>query len=235
MRCLHLQKYPMQVIAHRGAKGYVPENTIASFEKALDIGAHGVELDVRLSSDGEIMVFHDDHTDRLTGVPGTVKNMTYDDLRKLKVDLHHQIPTLEEVLDFVNKKMLVNIELKVEAAARAVTDLIEQCVSEKGWDYAHFLVSSFNWAALQEIRNSNPKIPLGVLTETDLDLALGFAKSINAETIHPYFHLLDAENVEKIKAENVLLYAWTVNMPEDISRIKALKVDGIITDYPDRV
>lgn len=225
----------MQVIAHRGAKGYVPENTIASFEKALDMGAHGIELDVRLSSDGQIMVFHDDHTDRLTGVPGTVKNMTFADLRKLKVDLHHQIPTLEEVLDFLNNKILVNIELKVEAAARAVTDLIEKCVSEKGWDYAHFLVSSFDWTALQEIRNWNPRIPLGVLTETDLELALGFARSINAETIHAYFHLLDAENVEKIKAANLLLYAWTVNMPEDISRIKALKVNGIITDYTDRV
>ncbi|NUY80689.1 glycerophosphodiester phosphodiesterase [Flavobacterium sp. MAH-1] len=223
----------MQIIAHRGAKGYVSENTIAAFRKALEMGADGIELDVHLSSDGQIMVFHDEHTDRLTGVSGTVKDMACDDLQKLKVDLHHEIPTLAKVLDFVDKRCLVNIELKVEAAARPVTQLIEKYVSE-GWNYDHFLVSSFDWTALQEIRNRNPKIPLGVLTETDLDLAIGFAKSINAETLHPYFHLLDEASVKKIKAENLRLYVWTVNEPEDISRIENFGIDGIITDFPDR-
>lgn len=225
----------MQVIAHRGAKGYVSENTIAAFAKALAMGAHGIELDVHLSADGEIIVFHDARTDRLTGFAGSVNEMPLSGLRQLKVDQLHGIPTLAEVLDHIDKKCLVNIELKVGAAEKPVTKLIEKYVAEKSWPYELFLVSSFDWAALREIRNSNPKIPLGVLTETDLDLALGFAKSINAETIHAHFHLLNAENVGKIKAENLLLYAWTVNMPKDISRVKALKVDGIITDYTDRV
>ncbi|RZJ66740.1 MAG: glycerophosphodiester phosphodiesterase [Flavobacterium sp.] len=225
----------MYVIAHRGAKGHVSENTIAAFQKALEMNAHGIELDVHLSSDGEIIVFHDGHTDRLTGVSGSVIDMTLAEIRQLKVDLHHQIPTLAEVFDLIDKKILINIELKVEAAAKPVTELIEKYVSEKNWNYDSFLVSSFDWTALREIRNWNAKIPLGVLTETDLDLAIGFAKSIKAETIHPYFHLLNPENVEKTKAENLLLYAWTVNMPEDISRIRSLGVDGLITDYPDRI
>lgn len=223
----------MQIIAHRGAKGYVSENTIAAFQKALEMGADGIELDVHLSRDGQIVVFHDEHTDRLTGVTGTIKDLSFDEIRALRVDLHHKIPNLEEVLDFVDKRILVNIELKVEAAARPVTRLIEKYVSQ-GWKYDHFLVSSFDWTALREIRNWNPEIPLGVLTETDLDLAIGFAKSIHAETFHPYFHLLDEASAKKIKDENLRLYAWTVNEPEDISRIESFGIDGIITDFPDR-
>lgn len=225
----------MHVIAHRGAKGYVSENTIPAFERALEMGVHGVELDVHLSSDGEIMVFHDAHTDRLTGVPGTVKDLSLAQLRRLKVDLHHTVPTLAEVLEAIDRKCLVNIELKAGAAAKPVADLLARYVAEKSWPYELFLVSSFDWPALQQLRNINAEIPLGVLTETDLDLAIGFAKSIRAETLHPYFHLLNEETVAKINAENLPIYAWTVNMPEDIARIKSLDVSGIITDYPDRV
>ncbi|RZJ71579.1 glycerophosphodiester phosphodiesterase family protein [Flavobacterium sp.] len=224
----------MQVIAHRGAKGYVSENTIAAFQKALEMGADGIELDVFLSSDNEIIVFHDEHLDRLTGVSGKIEDLTLDEIRKLKVDLQHQIPTLAEVFDFVDKRCLINVEIKAEAATFPVCDLIENYVSDKNWNYEHFLVSSFDWKALQEIRNRNPKIPLGVLTETDLDLAIGFAKSVKAETFHPYFHLVDEASIAKIKAENLKLYVWTVNEPEDIKRIENLNIDGIITDFPDR-
>jgi len=225
----------MHVIAHRGAKGYVAENTIDAFQKALDLGAHGIELDVHLSSDGEIIVFHDEHTQKLTGVSGTIAAMSLADIRKLKVAHHHEIPTLDDVLQFVDKRMLVNIELKIEAAARPVTDLIEHYISRYKWTYEHFLVSSFNWPALKEIRDWNPAIPLGVLTETDLDLAIGFGKSIQAETLHPYFHLLDPDSVKKINNEKMRIYAWTVNMPEDVKRIKGLGIDGIITDFPDQI
>ncbi|MBD3583107.1 glycerophosphodiester phosphodiesterase [Flavobacterium selenitireducens] len=225
----------MQVIAHRGAKGHVPENTIAAFEKALELGVDGIELDVFLSSDGEIVVFHDEHTERLTGVSGRIAEMQLADIRKLRVDKVHGVPTLEEVLRFVDGRAMVNIELKVATAARPVTELVERFASDYRWDYDRFLISSFDWAALKEIRSWNPGIPLGVLTETDLDLAIGFARSIAAETFHPYFHLLDENSVKKIKNENMRLYAWTVNMPEDISRIKSLGVDGIITDFPDRI
>lgn len=223
----------MQVIAHRGAKGYVSENTIAAFQKALEMGADGIELDVFASADGHIIVFHDEHTDRLCGVTASIKDLPLDEIRKLKVDLHHQIPTLAEVFDFVDKRCLINVEIKAEAATQTVCELIETYVLD-GWDYEHFLVSSFDWPSLQFIRNNFPKIPLGVLTETDLDLAIGFAKSIRAETFHPYFHLLDETSVAKIKAENLKLYVWTVNEPEDIARIESLGIDGIITDFPDR-
>lgn len=225
----------MQVIAHRGAKGYVSENTLAAFEKALDMNVSGIELDVFLSADGEIIVFHDEHLNRLCGVEGSVSEFTLPELRTLKVDRLYPIPTLAEVFDLVDQKCLINIEIKTESAAKPVTELVEKYATEKSWDYTSFLISSFDWTTLRQIRNWNANIPLGILTETDLDLAIGFAKSIQAEAIHPYYHLLDTEAVRKIKAENLLLNTWTVNVPEDISRIKSLGVDGIITDYPDRI
>lgn len=224
----------MQVIAHRGAKGYASENTIAAFGKALELGADGIEIDVHVSADGHPIVFHDEHTQRLTGIAGAIKDLSLGRIGQLRVDRVHAIPTLEQTLDFIDARCLVNIELKMYEAAEPVMHCIEKYISGGKWDYGRFLVSSFDWTALQHIRSHNPQIQLGVLTETDLDLAIGFARSINAETLHPYFHLLDELQSAKIKEANMRIYAWTVNMPEDISRIKRLRVDGIITDYPDR-
>jgi glycerophosphoryl diester phosphodiesterase len=225
----------MLTIAHRGAKAYCPENTLAAFQKAITMNADGIELDVHLSSDGEIMVLHDETIDRLTGGSGFVKDMTLQQLKNFRISGTEEIPTLSEVLDLVNKKCLVNIELKVEAAFGPVTKLIEKYVGEKGWNYKQFLVSSFNWNALQEIRDQNPKIPLGVLAATDLELALSFSEFIKAETLHPHFHLLTIENVIKIQSKGIQVFSWTINEPEDIQKIKSYNVNGIITDFPDRI
>jgi glycerophosphoryl diester phosphodiesterase len=96
-------------------------------------------------------------------------------------------------------------------------------------------VSSFDWNALQQVRELDPNIPLGVLTYTDLDLAIGFAQHIQAETIHPHFHLLTAENIKSMQQQGFKVMTWTVNESEDIAKVKSLKPDGIITDYPDRI
>lgn len=225
----------MITIAHRGAKGYEPENTLSAFQKALDLRASGIEFDVHLSIDGEIIVFHDETIDRMTDGKGAVKDLSLSELKRFRIDGNHEIPTLSEVLDLVDRKCLVNIELKVEMAAEKVTTLIERYVLEHNWAYTDFLVSSFDWKALQEIRKWNPKIPLGVLTETNLELAIAFAEFIKSETIHPYFHLLTKENVAQMQAKGLKVFPWTINEPEDLQRIKSLNVNGIISDFPDRI
>ena len=101
--------------------------------------------------------------------------------------------------------------------------------------YDHFIVSSFDWNALQQVRFLNDKIQIGVLTETDLDLALAFAKFIQAKSIHPHFHLLDKENVPKTQQKGVQVFPWTINETEDIEKIKSFNVNGIITDFPNRI
>ncbi|PWA06963.1 glycerophosphodiester phosphodiesterase [Flavobacterium psychrotolerans] len=222
-------------IGHRGAKGYAPENTLLSFQKAIDMAVDGIELDVHLSSDGEIIVIHDDTIDRTTNGKGIVNKLSLSELRKFKIEKEQTIPTLTEVFNLVNQQCFINIELKGNGTAKPVVALIERYVLNKNWDYRRFLISSFDWNALQEVRLLNSKIPVGVLTQTNLDLALAFAKFIKAETIHPYFHLLTKENTKQMHDEGISIFSWTINEMEDIQKIKSFNVNGIISDFPDRV
>ena len=225
----------MLKIGHRGANGYEPENTLISFQKALEMQVDGIELDVHLSADGELIVIHDETIDRTTNGSGPVNKLSSRELKQFRINDYYEIPFLSQVFDLVDKNCFINIELKSYETADKVVELIEQYVAEKNWSYDHFLVSSFDWNALQQVRFLNEDIQIGVLTETDLDLALAFAKFIKAKSIHPNFHLLNKENVSKIQQKGLQVFPWTVNELEDIEKIKAYKVNGIITDFPDRI
>ncbi len=225
----------MLKIGHRGAKGHEPENTLISFQKALDMQVDGIELDVHLSADGELIVIHDETIDRTTNGIGLVNTLSLRQLKKCRINNHHEIPLLSEVFDLVNKNCFINIELKSYETAEKVVELIEDYVSEKNWKYEQFLISSFDWNALQQVRFLNERIQIGVLTETDLDLALAFAKFIQAKSIHPHFHMLSEENVSKIQSKGLQVFPWTVNEREDVEKIKSYKVNGIITDFPNRI
>jgi glycerophosphoryl diester phosphodiesterase len=225
----------MLKIGHRGAKGYAPENTLLSFQKAIEMGVDGIELDVHLSADGEIMVIHDATIDRTTNGQGIVNSLSLRELKSFRIEKEHEIPTLIEVLNLVNKRCIINIELKGKGTAIPVVALIEKYVLEKNWQYPHFLISSFDWVSLLDIHLAKPVIPLGVLTEYDVDLAFAFAKYIQAQSIHSYFHLLSKEKTAKMQEEGLQVIAWTVNEEEDIQKIKSFHINGIITDYPDRI
>jgi glycerophosphoryl diester phosphodiesterase len=216
-------------VGHRGAKGYVAENTLASFKKALELGVDGIELDVHLSFDGKVVVIHDETIDRTTTGSGVVNQMTLTELKQFN------IPTLEEVLELINHNFLINIELKSYETVEKIIEIIENYISEKNWKYENFLVSSFDWNALQQLRFLNEKIQIGVLTEDDLETAFAFAKFIKATTINPYFKLLNEEYVAKIHEKGIKIFVWTVNEIADIEKMKSLKIDGIISDFPDRI
>lgn len=215
----------MLKIGHRGAKGYVAENTLASFQKALDLGVDMIELDVFRSKDHIPVIIHDNTIDRTTTGIGLVSDFTVSELQK------YGIPTLEDVFKLVNNQCDVNIEIKEFEAVKSVLDLIDSSTFPKD----KILISSFDWNALQEVRFHDEQIRIGVLTETNLELAVAFAKFIKAYSIHPFYHLLRAENVSQLQAKNFKVYPWTVNEPEDIIFVKSLNVDGIITDFPDRI
>lgn len=216
-------------IGHRGAKGHTAENTLASFQKAIDMGVDGIELDVHLSSDGKVVVIHDDTIDRTTSHKGLVTDFSAVELEILG------IPPLESVFDLTDKKCFINVELKTYETAAKVAEIIEFYVAEKGWDYGQIIVSSFDWNALQQVHLLNENILIGVLTSTDLKLAMAFARFMKAYSIHPYYHLLTAENVQQLQSKNFKVYPWTINEPEDIIFVKSLQVDGIITDFPERI
>ena len=225
----------MLKIGHRGAKGYEPENTLVSFQKALGMQVDGIELDVHLSADGELIVIHDETIDRTTNGKGFVNALSLRELNAFRINGTHKIPTLKEVFDLVNQNCFINIEIKSYEATDKVVSLIEKYVSKKDWKYDRFLVSSFDWNSLQQVAFLNDKIPIGVLTETDLDLALAFAKFIQAKSIHPHFHLLTKENTAQMQEKGLQVFPWTINEVEDIQKIKTFNVNGIITDFPNRI
>ena len=219
----------MLKIGHRGAKGYKPENTLASFAKAIELNVDAIELDVHLSSDGEIMVIHDETLNRTTTKTGFVSDYSASELKKLG------IPTLEEVILLVNKRCVINIEIKEATATPKVLQLIEKSVNEQHWKYNQFQISSFNWEALSMVSKINSKIAIGVLAEASIEKALAFAIQIKAHSINPYIKLLNSENVNLIHSNGFKIYTWTVNTPEDLIFVKSLNVNGIISDFPDRI
>jgi glycerophosphoryl diester phosphodiesterase len=219
----------MLKIGHRGAKGYEAENTLISFEKAIDLNADGIELDVHLSSDGEIMVIHDETIDRTTNGKGFVKNFTSSQLKEFG------IPTLIEVLELAKQNCFINIELKGIGTTKPVVDLISHYILEKTWNYTDLLISSFDWKMLEEVQLLNPKIRIGVLTEESVSAALAFAKKIKAFSIHPDYRLLTKDNVALMQENGFEVYPWTVNSIEDIQKIKAFNINGIISDFLDRI
>ncbi|MGK0254372.1 MAG: glycerophosphoryl diester phosphodiesterase [Mariniflexile sp.] len=221
-------------IGHRGAKGHLAENTLESIKKALNLGADGIEIDVHRCASGELVVFHDFTLDRMTNVSGEVSKHTLKQIRQAEVKGHCQIPTLSEVLTFVNNKCLINIELKGHDTAKEASRLIQFFVEKKGWDYKNIIVSSFQKNLLETVYMINDKIPLGVLTDSNLDAAVNFAKSIHAVSIHPDYTLLTQEIVDNLK-EDFKVFTYTVNNLKPIKRIKSYGVDGIISDFPDRL
>lgn len=225
----------MLKIAHRGAKAYEPENTLQAFQKALDLNSDGIELDVHLSADGHVIVIHDETIDRTTDGKGLVNDFTLAELKSFLIEEKYQIPTLNEVFDLVDKKCFINIELKGLGTAPKVVELIEKYISEKGWKYEHFIISSFDWNMLEETSTLNSNIPIGVLTEEDINTALAFAEKIKAKAINPDFNLLNEENVRQIQEKGFLVLPWTVNSEEDIQKVKSYKVNGIISDNPDKI
>lgn len=215
----------MLIIGHRGAKGHAAENTLASFQKAIALGVDMIELDVQLSLDKVPMVIHDETIDRTTSSVGLVTDYSAKELQKLG------IPTLRDVFEQVDNRCEINVEIKTFSATQAVLDLIDKNIFDK----TKILISSFDWNALQEVRFHDEEIRIGVLTETDLDLALAFAKFIKAYSIHPYYHMLTAEKTQKVKEKGFKIFPWTINEPEDITFVTSLNVDGIITDFPERI
>ena len=225
----------MQNIGHRGAKGYTPENTLISFQKALELNADGVELDVHACKSGELIVIHDFTVDRTTNGTGAVADFTLQELKKLRIEGKHEIPTLDEVLVLFAKSHFINIELKGSHTAELVCDCIDKNVKDNGFEYSNFIVSSFQRDELETVTRYNSKIHIGVLTQASVEQALEWASEFNAKAIHPHFSLLTAENVALAHQKKYKVYTWTVNEISDIQRVKKLGVDAIITDFPDRI
>lgn len=218
----------MLKIGHRGAKGHAPENTMASFLKAFALQADGIELDVHSTADSAVVVLHDATVDRtFPNATGSVNSFTLQQCQSLGM------PSLAEVLTIIPPDKICNIEIKDAKATNAVISLLEDYIENHNREYASIIISSFDWTILKQIHDIQPQFLLGVLTEDSIEEAVRFATSIQAYSIHPYYKLLTSTRVSLIKENGFKIHTWTVNLSEDITFVKNLGVDAIISDYPD--
>ncbi len=224
----------MLKIGHRGASGYAPENTLKSFQLAIDMGVDGIELDIQRCASGELVVFHDDTLQRLTGAPGYIEETTLANLRKLRVKGAEPIPTLEETLRFIDQRVTLFIEIKSEEAGSIAGAFMESFVAS-GLRYADFYLISFNHVILKRIRAVHPRIKTGAIIVSLPASLAAFGQECGATSINPAIAYITPELVEDARQRKLEIFAWTCNSARDIARAKALGVDGIMGDYPDRL
>ena len=232
--CTSSLKNPI-VIGHRGAKGHAAENTLPSIRQALDLGVDAIEVDVFRCATGELVVFHDKTLEKLTNATGAIEELPLDSIQKITVLGQAPIPTLAEVLDEINGSVVLNIELKGSQTALPTHALLQRYFEQQTLTPNDILISSFDWEELKIFFQNNTNVPIAVLTEDDPLDALPIAQQLKAVAINPDFRTLNKSNVKKIQAAGYKIYPWTVNAPADIEKLKSLGVDGIITDYPERV
>ncbi len=224
---------PLLCIGHRGAGGHAPENTLASIRKALELGAHCVEIDVHMV-DGELVVIHDERLERRTNGSGSIHDYKFADLRTLDAGEREKIPTLWEIFQTLNHRAGVNIELKGVGTAEPVARLITDKLS-RGWNQDHILVSSFNQAELTRFQELKPDIKTGCLVASAPALQKIKTALSTYFSLHVSAELASSELIAYAHARGKRLYVFTVNAPTEILRLQAMGVDGLFTDYPDRV
>lgn len=218
-------------IGHRGACGHEPENTLRSVRRALELGADGIEVDVR-AVDGELVVIHDATLNRTTNGRGYIARRSFIELRRLDAGRGERIPTLREVFDTVARRAFINVELKGRRTEGMVCALIEEFVGASGWSYDDFLVSSFHRRELAQI--TNPRIRIGLLLTRPSPLYYFTARRLRAWSLNVALRYANRAFVEDAHRRGLKVFVYTVNTPADISRMRAMGVDGIFTDYPER-
>ena len=246
-------KFPVKVIAHRGASGYAPENTLASFQKAIELKANYVELDVHLSKDGEVVVIHDATLDRTTSGTGKVNEYSLAELKMLNASKlngenyrDEKIPTLDEALKLTKGNAILLIEIKADADSKPYPDIekkvleIIQANKAEDWceiqSFYDFSVNS--WLELNTAIHVH-KLLVGRLQPLYIDHKIRFGRVFKKydtpQGINPYRAFAKRKMIKKIHRQNHIAYVWTVNDEKDIRKILKRNPDGIITNYPDRV
>ncbi|MCY8173939.1 glycerophosphodiester phosphodiesterase [Bacillus inaquosorum] len=231
-----------KIFAHRGASGQFPENTMLAFEKGIEAGADGIELDVQLTKDGRIVVIHDERLDRTTSLKGFVKDTAYDVIKTANAAANHnqmdndiKVPLLEDVLSWAEKKnFLINIELKnsvirYEGMEEKVLKAVKRFNIEE-----RIILSTFNHESLALCARLASHIERAALTSDVLYQADRYITSIPASGYHPKLNSpATADKVlKKMRNSSIKVRPYTVNRPEDMKRLFEAGADGIFTDFP---
>lgn len=226
-----------QIFAHRGYAAAFSENTMTAFREAEKAGADGIELDVQMTKDGEIVVIHDENVNRTTDGKGFVKDFSYKDIRQLNANImgaeKEPIPSLKEVLEWLqSNNLLCNIELKngyfpYEGMEEKVIELIRKYRLEK-----RIIFSSFNHYSIVYCYRLAPEIEIAPLYSGRIFMPWIYARSIHAQAIHPNFKALSNDIIRKSIESGIAVRPYTINKEVDMKHLFALNCSAIITDDP---
>jgi glycerophosphoryl diester phosphodiesterase len=230
-------------IGHRGASHVAPENTLASFEAARETGADGVELDVRLSADGEVVVIHDDTVDRTTTGHGQVRDLRWGGIKGLDAGswfgpefAGERIPALREVIEWARDDMLLDIELKgVSVRSNGLEQKVIELIREHQLQ-ARVILSSFNPFVLRRAKQMAPELEAGLLYSSELPIFLRRAwlrPFSQADALHPYYLMVSDSYLGWARRKGYRVNVWTADRAEDMAWLIARRVDMIITNRPD--
>jgi glycerophosphoryl diester phosphodiesterase len=233
--------YPVLLIAHRGASGHAPENTLAAFKKAVVLGTNFIETDLQLTRDARLVAIHDDTVDRTTNGKGAVHDMTLAELRRLDAGswfgsefAGERIPTLDEITAFAKKHDVVfYLEMKPGASWGGEHALIGG-LRESG-EIARTVVISFDSGILAGVRKIEPTLMTGLLYDGQIEEPLDCAVQVGARQLAVRGDLVTPQMISEAKKRDLQVVCWTVNYAAHMRVLMSAGVDGIMSDYPDRL
>ncbi len=228
------------IFAHRGASRYRPENTLAAYEYAYELGADGIEIDVQLSRDNVPVLYHDWSFDRITGHQDLVTEMNSSDIKKLDAGSAfsddfkgEQVPFLDEALSIIPEGKLVNIEIKKTAFEdRPLEEIVLETVSKHRLD-DRVIISSFNHYSLKKVMDINPDVKRALLFNSMPVEVVSYAEKFECYSFHPAFVYVNREDVLSLKKSGIKVYPWVVDIPFYAEKLISMGVDGLITNIPD--
>ncbi|GAB4376554.1 MAG: glycerophosphodiester phosphodiesterase [Calditrichia bacterium] len=227
-------KFPI-VFAHRGANSFAPENSLAAFQKALDLGCDGIELDLRYTADGQVVVFHDRNTFRLTGERYSIHRSSYDKIKNLRLLSQHypfeRIPLLQEVLELIGKNALINIDVKKESLTRnGFEEKILTILRDMGLE-ENIIISSFNPFVLKKMYAHNPRLHYGFIFRNRSSMMMLNGHPVSS--LHARYAILSSKYLYALKHRAEKIYAWTVDDEFKMFDLIRRGIDGVITNKPE--
>ncbi|MFD1707352.1 glycerophosphodiester phosphodiesterase [Siminovitchia sediminis] len=242
------QQQKMMNIAHRGASGHSPENTMAAFQKGFEMKADYIEMDVQMTKDGELVIIHDTTVDRTTDGTGNVGELTFEEMRQLDAGswFHdnyagEKVPSFVEVLDAFRGKTGILIEIKAPELYPGIEEKVAEALKERNMhqpNHQKIIIQSFNHESMKKSKELLPQVPHGVLAGrgwakvTDEQLA-EFASY--ADYFNPNMTIVTPELVDRVHKAGMMMFPYTSRTQEQADHLFQLNVDGIVTDFPEHV
>lgn len=226
----------MKRFAHRGVMALQPENTMSAFRLALDTGADGIETDVHLTKDGELVLIHDETLERTTDGSGLVSSYTLDELRRFNAGVRSSqqevIPTLQELLELVRGESIqLNLEVKTDVLRYVgIESRLLDTIESSGINPSRVLFSSFNHETVHRLKKMRPDIEAAILLAQPLYDIVGYLESVGADSVHPHIDRITNEEIQSLQRHGVSVRPYTIKTEAQLDRCRALQVDAIFVN-----